>query len=304
MAIMRVTQRLMADRVLANLNSHTRKILELQERMASGQRVNSPSDDPIATRLGIDTRTALGKNEQYLANISAALPQLSETTTAIETALDYLHRVGELALQGANGTYSQTQLDNIATEVNQLLEGIVATANYQTDDRFIFSGSRTGTPAYGTTRNAAGEITAVTYQGNSDHYYVAVADNAQVVMNETGADVFQAGLDVFQTLINLRDDLRAGNQANIQNARIAEINDGKSQFLQSLARIGAVENRLNGVREDIETFNIAYETLLSDKIDADYAEVLIDLTSQSNAYQAALNAASRVLQPSLLDFIQ
>src|SRR5690606_23556646 len=113
-----------------------------------------------------------------------------------------------------------------------------------------------------------------------------------------------AGLDVFQTLINLRDDLRAGNQANIQNARIAEINDGKSQFLQSLARIGAVENRLNGVPEDIETFNIAYETLLSDKIDADYAEVLIDLTSQSNAYQAALNAASRVLQPSLLDFIQ
>jgi flagellin-like hook-associated protein FlgL len=42
---------------------------------------------------------------------------------------------------------------------------------------------------------------------------------------------------------------------------------------------------------------------LSDNIDADYAEIVINLNAQSNAYTAALQAAGSIIQQSLLDFI-
>jgi len=44
--------------------------------------------------------------------------------------------------------------------------------------------------------------------------------------------------------------------------------------------------------------------VISDNIDADFAEVALNLNAQTNAFQAALNAGSRVIQPSLLDFIR
>jgi flagellar hook-associated protein 3 FlgL len=302
--MMRVTQGLMVNRVLANLSRQTRKILTLQDNISSGLRVNRPSDDPLAARLGINLRTAIGRTEQYLSNINQAGPQLEETATAIGSAMEYLHRVNDLTLQGASGTNSQIQRDNIATEMNQILEGLLTTANHQTNGRYIFAGSRTQTPAFEATRNANGEIVAVTYRGNDERTSIAVGEDSTVVAGETGADVFMADHDVFQLIINIRDDLRSGNTAALGDQRITEIKETREQFLQSLARVGAVQNRLEQLSADMEGYVVEYKRVFSENIEADYTETLVNLNAQSNAYQAALNAAARVMQPSLLDFVR
>jgi flagellar hook-associated protein 3 FlgL len=49
---------------------------------------------------------------------------------------------------------------------------------------------------------------------------------------------------------------------------------------------------------------VQLKQVLSDNIDADYAETVLNLNAQTNAYQTALNAAARVIQPSLLDFMR
>lgn len=51
-------------------------------------------------------------------------------------------------------------------------------------------------------------------------------------------------------------------------------------------------------------FMLALEEQLSNKVDADYAETILDFNTQQNAFQSALNAAARVIQNSLLDFIR
>lgn len=304
MSYMRVTQGQMTNRVLTNLGRHTRRLLALQEQLATGLRVNAPSDDPMAARLGIDTRTAIGKSEQYLSNIQAASPLLSETESAIDTALQYLNRAESLAQQGANGTYNESQLDSLAIEVNEILEGMLSTANRETNGRFLFSGTRTQTVPFEATRNAAGEITAVTYRGNDEHTEVAVADGLTVTTNETGTDIFTGSQDVFQVLIGIRDSLRAGDTADLGTTQLNGAAAGRDQFLRGLSRIGAITNRLENAESDTENFIFEYQELLSDTVEADYTETLISLNTQNNAYQAALNAAARVIQPSLLDFVR
>ena len=303
MASIRVTPRLMAQRMLSNLQSQSRRLLVLQEQLSTGLKVNSPSQGPLDARRAISARGSIAAIEQYLTNISNVGPQLEETSTTIQTTLDVFHRARELTLQGGNGTNSQSNRIEIAEEVNQLLESVVSQANHQSNGRYIFGGSRTLNTPFSVTRAANGDITAVTYEGNDEETQVQVSQEVKVTVNETGFDAFLSQQDVFQTLIDIRDNLLAGNLDDLQNARLTELDAVQDQLLQSTASVGAVQNRLERLSSDHEDFVLQLRTVLSDSIDADYAETIVNLNSETNAFEAALNATSRVIQPSLLDFL-
>jgi len=302
MPTLRVTQGLMVERALNDLRRQTRRLLELQEELSTGLRVNDPSDDPLAARRAVNIRTEMGKSEQYLTNISSSGPQLLESVTAVQSVLSNLQRAQELTLQGASGTNSQLQLDQIAAEINQILEAVLTDANHQTAGRYVFGGTRTLETPFLATRDADEQITAVTYQGNDGHIRIAVADESLVRINEPGSDVFQSTQDVFQMLIDIRDNLLAGDQNALQ-ARLEELSGAQEQLLVSIARIGATENRLERLTTNTEDAVLQLQATLSDNIDADYAETVLNLNTETNAFQAALNAAARVIQPSLLDFV-
>ena len=303
MAAIRVTQGLLVRRTLNNLNQQLRSLARLQEQLATGLKVNTPSDDPIAVRRAVNIRTNMQKNDQYLTNIGSVQPQLDETVSSIETALDALQRAKELAIQGANGANSQQQLDALASEINQLLEEIMVQSNHQTNGRYVFGGTRTMEPPFVATRDASGNITAVAYEGNDERIQVAISDGITVDANEPGSAVFLSEQDLFQVLIEVRDSLYAGNQAAVQNQLLADLGQGMDQLLTSMARVGAIQNRLERSSDDMQEFGVQLQTALSDTIDADYAETIMNLNAQSNAFQAALIAGARVIQPSLLDFV-
>jgi len=211
MTALRVTTQLLVDRSVRNINNQTNRLLTLQEQLATGLRVNRPSDDPIDARRAVSIRSLIGKNEQYLANISMVNSPVAETNTSIETILSSFNRAWELTLRGANGTNAQSQLDALALEIDQILEGIFSTANHETNGRYLFGGTRTTAPPYEAVRNAEGEITAVNFVGNTEAVRVAISDVLDLQYNETGPDVFSETQDIFQTLIDVRDNLRAGD---------------------------------------------------------------------------------------------
>lgn len=307
MGAFRVTQRLLVDRVLTNLGSQNRAILRLQEQLSTGQRVNRPSDDPLDARRAISARAEINKYQQYLANISTAGPQLTETETTVQTIIDRVQRARELALQGANGTNDQGQRDQIAIEVNQLLEGVLVDGNHQTNGRYIFGGTRTMSPPFEATRDANGEITAVAYVGNDTRFELEVQDGVRVPVNQPGSDVLGTGgapaVDIFQLFIGLRDSLRVNDQTGLQT-RLSELDTADDQLGIALSGVGAVQNRVAGVDTELRTQVTQQQQVLSDAIDADIAEVIINLNAQNNAFQAALSAGANVIQPSLLDFLR
>lgn len=301
---MRITHGIIADRVLRDLNRQTFELLRLQEQLASGQRINSPSDDPIDIRRALNTRALIQKDEQYLDNIAMAQPQHRETESIILMVLESIQRARELTLQGANGTNTIEQLSYIAEEINQILEGVFDNANHRADNRYIFGGTYTLAPPFVATRDANNEIISVTYQGNTESIQLAVSDTVSITINETGDRVFQSTTDIFQTLIDIRDNLRAGDQSSLGNARLTELDSIREQLSRAVARVGAAQNRILRVQDEKENFIYENQALLSQILDADYAETIIRLNQQRNAYEAALQAAARILEPSLLDFIR
>lgn len=301
--VTRVTQGMMVQRSLNNLNQQLRHISVLQEQLATGLRVNRPSDDPIDARRAMNLRTIISKNEQFQANIFDSSPHLEESASTLLNIVDIVLRALELTTRGANETLAQPQLDAIALEIDELLEAAVVSGNHRTSNRSIFAGTQTLADAFDVTR-VAGQITAVTYAGNDQSIEINISDGVRTGINVTGADAFQSNVDIFAMLIGIRDDLLAGDQASLRNVRLAELETGREQTLTAVAQIGAIQNRLERVSNDLQDFNIGFQELLSEKIDADFAETVLGLTVAETAFRAALNATARVIQPSLLDFIR
>ncbi len=307
MGIQRVTQRALVTRVLTNISDHQKKILTLQDQLATGLKVNRPSEDPLAARRAIDSRMEKAKLEQYLSNISTVGPTMAEAGTSLLSAVDIIQRSLELTLQGANGTNGQEQLDVIAGEINQLLEAMLDEANHQTNGRYVFGGTRTTAPPFEATRDANGDITAVAYVGNDENIRVEISEGELVPVNVSGEDAFMSTsastVDILDTLIQTRDNLLAGN-TNGLTTRLDEMNKAQDQLLRASSQLGAAENRLARTDENTRTILLQLEKVISDNIDADFAEVTVELNAQSNAFQASLSAAARVIQPSLLDFLR
>ena len=304
MGVRRVTQGIMINQSLRDLSSQTRRLLKLQEQLGTGLKVNAPSDDPLSARRSINVRTSMSKNTQYMANISAVSPQLTETDSSLTTMVSVLQRVRELTLEGANGTNSQSQLTIISEEVDQLLESALSEANHQTNGRYIFAGTKTLETPFVETRNAAGKITAVTYQGNDEKTEISIGTNVSIDVNQTGSDAFNDTQDIFKMIIDIRDNLLAGDGNSLQTDRLSELTVAQNQLLKVMASNGAAQNRLSRVSANLEDYNQQLEAVRSDNIDADYADTVIHINAQSNAFTAALNAAGRVIQPSLLDYLQ
>ncbi len=304
MGAFRVTQGMMVTRSLNDLNFQTRRLLQLQERLSTGLKVNNPSDDPLAARRAVNIRGVISKQEQYLNNVSSTGQLLLESTTSLQTTISALQRVRELTLQGANGTNSQVQMDQLAIEVSQLLESVFVEANHQTSGRYVFGGTRTLTAPFVATRDASNQITSVAYEGNNEDIEVAVTDGISVKINETGQRAFLSTQDVIKTLIDVRDNLLAGDKTSLQTQRLTELTDSQNQLLISVAALGATQNRMDSLTSNGEAYVQQLRVALSDSIDADYAETVVNLNAQTNAYQAALNSTARVIQPSLLDFLR
>ena len=306
MPFIRVTQGMVIRQVLSDLNYQTQRLLDLQRQLSTGQKVSTPSDDPLATRRAIASQTEIAANEQYIANMSNAGPLLSDSETALTTVHEFLQRGNELTLQGLNDTNSQLHRDEIANEVNQIIEGVLSQANGISGGRYLFGGTRTLAAPFEATRNANGEVTAVTYVGNNQDISVEIAKGVKLAVNITGDKAFTSTSptteDVLQVLISIRDNLRAGD-TNALQTNLTSLERAQDQLLISVSKIGSIQRRIEDVSSNLEEVNIQLREVISDNIDADFAEVAVNLNAQTNAYQAALNAAGRIIQPSLLDFI-
>lgn len=300
MGALRVTQRILVDRLLNNVNFQQRQILRLQEQLATGQRVNTPSDDPLAARRGINVRSEIERNEQFLTNISVVSPFMRATETATLSAVDLVQRLNQLTLQ-ANNNIGATQRENLATEINEVLEGFLVESNTVNNGRYIFSGTRTNTVPFEAQRGADGEITAVTYRGNNRRFQVEISTGTFVNVNEPGSAVFQGSDDIFDLAIAIRDGARSGADLTGELDRLNQI---RGQFLESIARLGATQGRVERVASNLDEVNLQLTEVYTNNIDADFADVTLNLNVQLSALQAALNAGARVIQPSLLDFVR
>lgn len=108
--------------------------------------------------------------------------------------------------------------------------------------------------------------------------------------------------DIFGNLLLLIEALDANDQKSI-SGMIDALESGANHLLEQRASVGAKIIRLETTDSRLTELHLSVLRLLSEVEDTDILKVTTDLASQQNVYQAALNAASRIIGPSLVDFV-
>jgi flagellar hook-associated protein 3 FlgL len=284
------------------------RLSSLYEKLATQQEVARPSDDPIAADSIMRLNSQISGLGQSRESISYAQAFMSSASEALESATDQMARAKVLSLNAVNGSLSQDSRNAIASEINQLLEGMVQDSNQVFGQRYVFSGTATDTPPISVTRNAAGEIVSVAYQGSDAPLALPLSDTRTISAGVNAQQAFM-DTDVLNALISLRDNLRnAGGLSDEEQVAALQADLGRvDQAADSIlsvagtvaSRAGTLELMLNQTDSAITRAS----EMLSDVGDADIAELAVEMQKEQMIYESLLSAAAQINRTSLLDYL-
>jgi len=295
---MRVSNQQIVSSALNGAQTQLAALMRAQAQLSSGKRVMTPSDDPAAAGSILMLQAATQSNNQEQLNAQDGQAWVNGTDSQLQQASTLLQRARDLAVQ-AGSSLGASPSNAIATEILSIRDQLVAVANSQQQGRGLFSGFAGGA--------AVTQVAGVwTYTGDSGAIQRRIGEQNLVTVNVTADQVLGfsagAGQDSVTMLDNLATQVSAGNATGV-SASIAGVDVALGRVNQGLAQIGSAGNRIDAALalnlNNAETI----KSQLSSVQDVDLAEATMNLQTQQVAYQAALGALSKVLGPSLLDFI-
>ncbi|MGG2075414.1 flagellar hook-associated protein FlgL [Lysinibacillus irui] len=305
---MRVTQSMLSNNMLLNLNRSYGKMSKLQDQINSGSKITRPSDDPVIAVKGMGYRRDLGQVEQYTRNMNEVNNWLDTTDESLNQVGEQMKRVRELVIQAANDTNTPEEREKVKMEIDQIRKQIQDVGNTKIADRFIFSGTNTQQPLF---ENGVIDLTKV----NSESVVIEVYDGIQMNVNTPGVGLFQDVDKMMEKISGLLDPNRAGGPATgeeIGNALggVADQSTGDdvtamhNRILEAQADVGARQNRVELMENRLSIREISVTKQLSNNEDVDYAKAITEMVTSESIHQAALSVGAKIIQQTLVDFIR
>lgn len=206
--VMRISTRTIYDIGAAQITSLQSAMSKTQQQLSTGKKNLTAADDPIATAHALEVTQSQSINTQLATNRNNANSVLGIETVALQSTSSLLTEIKDLAVKAGNGSYSQSDLDSIATELESRLADLMGTAN--TADGvggYVFSGYKSTTLPF--TKTATG----ADYQGDQGQRSLQVGSTRTIPITDSGAAVFEnnkTGNGTFVTTANAGNYDRGG----------------------------------------------------------------------------------------------
>lgn len=294
---------------VANLQAQAAATAKWQTQIASGKRLNKPSDGASDFAALIDYRARDLRLGTSLGTIADAANSLNEGVNHLTEAQSVLTRAHGLAADAANGSSDAATYEAVATEIDGLLARFVDLSNAKTGDRYLFGGTATTTQPFAVTAtDASGRPTAIAYQGSDERSKGVVGQGQTVDTIYAGNETFQAGPDAFQTLMTLRDNLRdpgltQPQRADLLNQRMAELEASRTTVLNAVGEQSSNLENLQALQTRVQDVRVSVQGRAGELEGTDFAEAAVKFQEQQNAFQATLAVTNKIFAVSMLDYM-
>jgi flagellar hook-associated protein 3 FlgL len=311
---MRITSGMVMDNYLKSLNKNMSSMVDIQYQMSTGKRLNKMSDDPVDAMSIMQYRVKLYKSEQYKQNVDNGLTWLEQTESSVSELNEVLKSAYETVIETANDYLNSDDRKAAAELIGQLRDHILTIGNAQSGSQYIFGGYNTnkapfsvdgsGKPVYNGLDLTDGSNAALIAESETSIEY-EVGFNLKMSVSVNGAELLGTGDDnIYTVLDNLYNALNSDASATEISAYADKLQDSQSQVLSVLADIGGRVNRLELLSNRYDEDNLLYTDRNSKLEDVDQAEAIMNYKMSEYVYNAALQIGSKIVQPSLVDFLK
>jgi flagellin len=251
-----------------NLSNTTNRLGSVYQQLSSGMRINKASDDAaglsIAEGLKADQRIAT----QAIRNANDGMSVIAIADGALSEMGNILNRMGELAQQSANGTYSTEQRSALANEFNALgseIQRIAVTTEFNSIKMLSTSQAT---------------VLQIGLKGES---------NSQITINNVTATVSSIGLTTSGSGTGVGYSLVAATVSDSQSASRLALDSvrGAINSVSALrGSLGAGEARLRSAINSLAVSRENFAAAESQIRDADIASSAAELTRLNILQQA------------------
>jgi flagellar hook-associated protein 3 FlgL len=293
---MRVSTNYQFETMRSKMNTAGDNYRVAQQRVSSGKRINTLSDDPRGLSDVLTMRGVKASIEQYKTNLNRAETWLKTSESSLSEIGNLLNRANSLAVSGATATTSLDARRAMAAEVQTIRDQVLSLANSKgPTGGYLFSGTATDTQPFNVT------TTGVSYQGNSGTMKVEASASDSVTIN---ADAQQLFTTLYTTLDQLKTNLEGGSTSTISDVSIKAVQDGISQLNNLRGDVGTRAKSVESFQNDHSRRIEELTSSISDIEDVDLSQAIMEYKSAETAYQASLQVMSQGFGLSLLNYLK
>ena len=313
---MRVASNSYLNTLINEVNGLSAQMDTLQNQATTGLAVQEPSDNPEAMESTLNDLASQASQQQYNNNITTLQSQGNVIYSALQSLQSITSQAETIATEAGNATNSQTQLNDYASQVAALIQQALQVANAQdpSTDQYLFGGTNSGQQPFTATTDANGNVTTVTYQGNSSVSQVEIAPGVTVSVDVPGVNTTgsgaqglitdtRTGADLFNHLIALQNDLLAGNTAAISGTDTANLKNDENNVTYQVAYNGNIQTQLQTASSVATSQSDSLNQTVTNTSGANIVQTVLEMNQVQDSYEAALETAARVMQISLVDFL-
>lgn len=296
---MRVTFATGNEVAMSDLQRAAEELVARQREVASGKRVNAPSDDPSAAAATVRERTEMGVIDQFVRTADTAESRLKVIDTVLSDIISTITAAQSAGAAAKGTTQTAQQREATALSLEGLRDGLLSDINATFGGTYLFSGTSSLSPAYA--RNPDGSFT---YRGDHAALSVDIDRNRTVQITYDGQQVMQGAepQDLLTTVQGLIDAVRANDQDGVASGM-----DGLKRAFDRLVgvqgSVGAHLNALEAQTARLGEMRQATKERLSKDEDVNMAEAITKMNQANVVYQAALGAVATRAKVSLLDYL-
>jgi flagellar hook-associated protein 3 FlgL len=289
----RVTNNMRQEQALRDLQAKLAEQAKVQDQLATGKRFPRPSEDPVAAGRSLRADRSLRGIQQYRRNIASVRARVDAEESVLDQITEMLTRAKELGISESTGTSTATTRAGAVTELDAIITQVIQLGNTKVGDEYLFGGHQTTTSPF---------LSDGTYMGDDGVRQAELTRDYVVTANHTGRELL-VNSGVLTNLMNLRDQIRAGDQAGTAQATDA-VSAGFENVQVLLADTGARSRQIDVAGQNLDASESSITVAQELDQGVTLEEATTRLLSVQTSLQAALLSTTRVMNLSLTEYLR
>ena len=300
---MRISTNTLYEQGVARISEVQSGLAKTQQQLATGRRILTPADDPIAAARALEVTQSQAVNAQFAINRQTAVGSLNAVENTLTGVTSMLQDARVIAINAGNATLTDEERGYLATELRGRFDELLALAN-TTDGtgNYLFSGYQVTTQPFVQTLPGV-----VQYMADQGQRQLQVDSARQMAISDSGQRVFQGGnQDIFKTLNDLITLLETPGTATLSTG-LATATGAIDKALDNVwtvrASVGSRLKELDALDSTGQDRDLQYSQVLSQLQDLDYAQAISQLSQQQVTLEAAQKSFLKISGLSLFNFL-
>lgn len=296
---MRVSEQLIANQAIDYMTQNQERYNDLTLKSATMKQFQHVSDDPADAAASMTIRSSLATGENYLSNANNVTSWMDITDNALTEMSSLISDAMTKVETGLNDTVGQDErVNSLAPELDTMIGEMLDLANSTYMDKYIFAGYQIDTKPFSISDS---DPNTVDYAGDDGLMQQNIGTGQNVIMNINNSTSISS---VFNALIRARNALKNNDTTELGNS-LTDLQTSMSHISDLTSTNGARQRQVNTVIDHLTQSKLTLTSLLSEKENANMAEMAVLLQTQQTVYQTVLEVGDRAISAlSLFDFLK